>query len=104
MPIETFRLRQILSANGTCAVPENSLKRSSSTKRALLQFSCSLLANFSYSMDTADAAAQRTTRALLTARRYLSREIVSQTKVKSCGNPTAAPRAIVGLREIRRAA
>src|ERR1700730_13510528 len=48
-------------------------------------------------MDTADAAAQRTTHALFTARRYLSREIVSQTKVKSCGNPTAARRAIVGL-------
>src|ERR1700693_3306095 len=48
-------------------------------------------------MDTADAAAQRTTRALFTARRYLSREIVSQTKVWSCGNPTAARRAIAGL-------
>src|SRR5712692_11827213 len=30
-------------------------------------------------------------------RAYLSREIVSQTKVWSCGNPTAARRAIAGL-------
>src|SRR6202158_5556781 len=33
-------------------------------------------------------------------RAYLSREIVSQTKVWSCGNPTAARRAIAGLGKI----
>src|SRR5215472_8482222 len=32
-----------------------------------------------------------------TRRAYLSREMVSQTKVWSCGNPTAARRAFAGL-------
>src|SRR6478672_4304291 len=92
----------MLSASGTFAVPVKILKRSSCTKRysAPCQHTRPTKIKSGHLVCTRKRCGEQGARdynAPLTMRAYLSREIVSQTKVWSSGNPTAARRANAGL-------
>ena len=91
------------SANAGLAVPEKILKRSSFTPFS--QLSPSNDSKQQVTRESAQNCTQgesgnadgQTTNAVLRTRAYLFRETLSQTKDRSCGNPTAARRALAGL-------